>query len=69
MSAFDEYRITINELQRRLILRALTLTMHNDRRHMLDEGLLSRPTQAEWMQLLALFTNVQPSLRKPGHLP
>jgi hypothetical protein len=32
MSIYDEYRIVINAAQRRLIMRALTNAMANDRR-------------------------------------
>ena len=52
MSIYDEYRIVINEAQRRLIMRALTNAMANDRRS--TEGLSSMPD--EWMQLIRLFS-------------
>jgi hypothetical protein len=58
----DEYTIVINEAQRRLIMRALTNAMANDRRS--TEAVLSRPTSDEWMQLIRLFSTIKPSVRK-----
>jgi hypothetical protein len=46
MSIYDEYRIVITEAQRRLILRALTTAMANDRR----SSELSRSTPDEYIQ-------------------
>jgi len=63
MSLYDEYRIVINEAQRRLIMRALTNAMANDSRST-GGGALSRPTSDEWMQLIRLFGTIQPSVRK-----
>ena len=60
MSIYDEYRIVINEAQRRLIMRALTNTMANDRR---STDALS-PTAGEWMHLIRLFSTIEPSVRK-----
>jgi hypothetical protein len=57
MSIYDEYRIVINEAQRRLIMHALTHAMANDRRS-------TYPTPDEWMQLIRLFSTIKPSLRK-----
>ena len=63
MSIYDEYQIVINEGQRRVIMRALTNAMANDR--LLSKGgALSRPTQDEYMQLIRLFSTVEPSVRK-----
>ena len=42
MSAYDEYKIVINEAQRRLIMRALTNAMVNDR-YSTDGGVLKSP--------------------------
>jgi hypothetical protein len=56
MSLHDEYRIVINEAQRRLIMRALT----SDRR----SSDLTHPTPDEWMQLIRLFGSIKPSGRK-----
>jgi hypothetical protein len=56
----NEYRIVVNEDQRRLIMRALTNTMANDRR---STDTLS-PTAGEWMQLIRLFSTIKPSNRK-----
>jgi hypothetical protein len=47
-----EYRIVINGAQRRLIIRALTNAMTNDRRSTDALG----PTPDEWMQLIRLFS-------------
>jgi hypothetical protein len=51
MSIYDEYRIVINEAQRRLIMRALTNAMANDRRS-------TYPTPDEWMQLIRVFSMI-----------
>ena len=51
MAIYDEYQIVINEAQRRLIMRALTNAIANDRRSTAG-GALSRPTEDEWMQLI-----------------
>jgi hypothetical protein len=61
MSFHDEYRIVINEAQRRLILRALTNAMANDRR----SSDFAHPTPDEWMQLIRLFSTIDPCERKP----
>jgi hypothetical protein len=63
MSTYDEYQIVINGAQRRLIMRALTNAMANDRRSTAD-GALTRPTEDEWMQLIRLFSTIKPSMRK-----
>jgi hypothetical protein len=60
MSIYDEYQIVINEAQRRLIMRALTNAMANERR---STQALS-PTPDEWMQLITLFSTIEPSVRK-----
>jgi hypothetical protein len=61
MSLYDEYRIVINQAQRRLIMRALTNAMASDRHS--TEG-LSHATPDEWMQLIRLFSMIKPSVRK-----
>jgi hypothetical protein len=43
MSIYDEYQIVINEAQRRVIMRALTNAMADDRRPTSKGGALSRP--------------------------
>src|SRR5262245_59863500 len=58
MSVYDEYQIVINEGQRRVIMRALTNTMANDRLSSSKGGTLSRPTQDEYMQLVRLFSRL-----------
>jgi hypothetical protein len=63
MSIYDEYQIVITEAQRKLIVRALTNAMVNDR-YSTDGGVLSRPTADDWMQLLQLFGSIKPSVRK-----
>ena len=63
MSFYDEYQIVINEGQRRLIMRALTNAMANDR-HSTEGGALTRATSDEWMQLIRLFSTIKPSVRK-----
>jgi hypothetical protein len=60
MTIYDEYQVVINEAQRRLIMRALTNAMANDRR---STDALSPPSH-EWMQLIRLFGSIKPSARK-----
>ena len=55
-----EYHIVINDAQRRLIMRALTNAMANDRHS--TEAL--RPMPHEWMQLIRLFGGAEK--RRPG---
>jgi monoamine oxidase len=62
MSVYDGYQIVINEAQRRLIMRALTNAMANDR--LSTEGRVVSPTSDEWMQLIRLFSTIEPSSRK-----
>ena len=64
MSISDEYQIVIDEGQRRLIMRALTNAMANDRLSASKGGTLSRPTYHEYMQLIRLFSTIEPSLRE-----
>jgi monoamine oxidase len=64
MSIYDEYQIVINEAQRRVIMRALTNGMANDRLSTSKGGTLSRPTHDEYMQLIRLFGSIRPSVRK-----
>jgi hypothetical protein len=63
MPIYDEYRIVINKAQRRVIMRALTNAMANDRL-LSKDGALSHPTQDEYMQLIRLFSTIEPSVRK-----
>jgi hypothetical protein len=63
MSIYDEYRIVINEAQRRLIMHALMNAMASDR-HSSKGGALTRPTYHEYMQLIGLFSTIEPSMRK-----
>jgi len=62
MSIYDEYRIVINEAQRRLIMRALTNAMANDRLSA-EGGALSRSMPDEWMQLIRMFSTIRPFVR------
>jgi hypothetical protein len=57
MSIYDEYRIVINEAQRRVIMRALTNAMANDRL-LSKDGTLSHPTHT-----CSLFACSAPSNR------
>ena len=50
-----EYHIVITDAQRRLIMRALTSALANDRHS--TEAL--RPMPYEWMQLIRLFGSVK----------
>jgi len=50
-----EYRIVINGAQRRLIMRALTNAMADDRRSTDAFG----PTPDEWKQLIRLFSMIK----------
>jgi hypothetical protein len=63
MAYDDEYRIVINEAQRRLIMRALTNTLAHDRL-LTEGGSLSRSTPDEWVQLIRLFSTIKPLARK-----
>jgi hypothetical protein len=51
----NKYQIVINEAQRRLIMRALTNAIANDRR---SSDALSPPSH-EWMQLIRLFSMIK----------
>ena len=64
MSIYDEYRLVISEAQRRVVMRALTNAMADDRRSTSKGGALSRPTQNEYMQLIRLFSTIESSVRK-----
>jgi monoamine oxidase len=64
MPIYDEYQIVINEAQRKVIMRALTNAMANDRQSTSKGGTLSRPTHDEYMQLICLFSTITPSRRK-----
>jgi hypothetical protein len=56
MTIHDEYRIVINEGQRRLIMRSLTNAMAKGRRSTDTLG----TTPDEWMQLIRLFSTIKP---------
>ena len=60
MSISDEYEIVITEAQRQLIIRALTNALAYDRR----SSDLTHPTPDEWMELIRLFSTIEPSRRK-----
>ena len=63
MPISDEYRIVINEAQRRLIMHALTNAMASDR-HSSKGGALSRPIYHEYMELIRLFGTLEPSMQR-----
>ena len=63
MSIYDEYRIVIDEGQRRVIMHALTNAMASDR-HSSKGGPVSRPTYHEYMELIWLFGTIEPSERR-----
>jgi hypothetical protein len=60
MSISDEYEIVITEAQRQLIIRALTNALAYDRR----SSDLTHPTPDDWMELIRLFSTINPSVRK-----
>ena len=67
MATYDEYQIVINGAQRRLIMRALTNAMANDRRSTAG-GALTRPTEDEWMQLYSAVQHDQTVYAKTAAL-
>jgi hypothetical protein len=66
-----EYKVRISEKQRKLIMRALTAAMANNRRST-DAGALSDAAPDEWMELIVMFAalnshvTVAPSHRLPN---
>ena len=62
-----EYKVRISEKQRKLIMRALTTTVANNRRST-SGGVLN---DDEWMELIAVFTALNPEAADdmPEHCP
>jgi|SRR6516162_6956236 len=62
-----EYNVRISEKQRRLIMRALTTTVANNRRSTSGEVL----NDDEWMELISVFTALNPQTADdlPEHCP
>jgi hypothetical protein len=52
------YKLEISELQRRLIMRALTSTVASDRRRQASTDALDDARRAEWMALVRLFAQL-----------
>jgi hypothetical protein len=61
MPISDEYQLAINEGQRRLVVHALTTAMASDRLSS-KGGVLT--TYHEYMELIRLFSTVEPSMRQ-----
>jgi len=53
----NDYKLRITEKQRKLIMRALTTTMANQRRST-SGGALSDATPDDWMKLIGVFASV-----------
>jgi len=62
-----EYKVRISEKQRKLIMRALTTTVANNR-HSTSGGVLN---DDEWMELIGVFTALNPQAADdmPEHCP
>jgi hypothetical protein len=52
------YKLEISELQRRLIMRALTSTVANNNRRQASTDALDDARRAEWMTLVRLFAQL-----------
>ena len=63
----NEYKVRISDKQRKLIMRALTTTVANNRRST-SGGVLN---DDEWMELIAVFTALNPEAADdmPEHCP
>lgn len=55
-----KYSLQITEMQRRLIMQALSTTLANNNRHRNAEGELGAATHRDWMQLICLFGALEP---------
>ena len=62
-----EYKVRISEKQRKLIMRALTTTVANNRRSTSGEVL----GDDEWMELISVFSSLNPEAADdmPEHCP
>src|SRR5262245_43534320 len=56
-----EYEVRISERQRKLIMRALTTTVANNRRST-SGGLLSDAAPDDWMELIGVFAALNPHM-------
>jgi hypothetical protein len=71
-----EYKVRISEKQRKLIMRALTTAVANNRRSA-SGGVLSDTTPDDWMELISAFAALNPRVnggddqlaRLPGPTP
>ena len=54
-----EYKVRISERQRKLVMRALTTTVANNRRST-DGGVLSDAAPDDWMELIGVFAALNP---------
>jgi hypothetical protein len=54
-----EYEVRISEKQRKLIMRALTTTVANNRRST-SGGVLTDAAPDDWMELIHVFTTLNP---------
>jgi hypothetical protein len=62
-----EYKVRISEKQRKLIMRALTTTMANNRRST-DAGALSDAAPDEWMELIVMFAALKDQISRVANL-
>jgi hypothetical protein len=53
-----EYRLIINEAQRRILLSAVSSALENSRRS--TEGILSQPTEREYWELIVRLSTLSP---------
>jgi len=56
-----EYEVRISEKQRKLIMRALTATVANNRRST-SGGVLSDAAADDWMELIGVFAALNPHI-------
>ena len=56
-----EYEVRISERQRKLIMRALTTTVANNRRST-SGGVLSDAAPDDWMELIGVFAALNPHM-------
>jgi cytochrome P450 len=56
-----EYEVRISEKQRKLIMRALTTTVANNRRST-SGGVLSDAVPDDWMELIGVFAALNPHM-------
>ena len=56
-----EYKVRISEKQRKLIMRALTTAVANNRRST-SGGTLSDAVRDDWMELIRVFATLNPNM-------